>query len=44
MFECSLPEIDRLDEPTEWIELEFVNRLGVKWFERAKLSRHHGNL
>ena len=26
MFECSMPEIDRLGEPTEWIDVEFVER------------------
>ena len=26
MFECYMPEIDHLGEPTEWIGLEFVER------------------
>jgi hypothetical protein len=26
MFECSMPETNRLSEPTEWIDLEFVER------------------
>jgi len=26
MFERSMPEIDRLGEPIEWIDLEFVER------------------
>ena len=26
MFECSMPEINRLSEPTAWIDLEFVER------------------
>jgi transposase-like protein len=26
MFECPMPEIDRLSRNTEWIDLEFVER------------------
>ncbi len=41
MFECSMPEIDRLGELTEWIELEFVERQQTPEFAiQVGIQRH----